>query len=92
MNNFFFLAKGALRLIRQSKITFLIDLIGLVVGFCAFKVLYLYTDYEFSYDKYHEKYDRIYRVHRHSTMDTPLTASESSGNSLFKASEYGCAV
>lgn len=46
---------------RQRTFTFL-NLSGLVIGLTAFILIYRYISYELSYDNYHTKAGRIYRV------------------------------
>ena len=54
--------KITLRNIRKHKGYSLINISGLVLGLASFILVSLYVQYEFSYDKYHERFDRIYRV------------------------------
>ncbi len=46
----------------------LINIIGLAVGIMAFIMIMLYVQYELSYDTYHSKSDRIYRVSTHGSL------------------------
>lgn len=46
---------------RQGRYT-LINLSGLTIGMTCFILIALYIQYELSYDRHHEKADRIYRV------------------------------
>jgi putative ABC transport system permease protein len=50
------------RNIWKDKIFSLINLTNLTIGFTTFILLGMVVSYEFSYDKYNEKFDRIYRV------------------------------
>ena len=70
----------ALRHVRRNKGYAAINIFGLAVGMACFLLITLYINYEFSYDRFHESSDRIFRVvldHeragtvRHST-GTPL--------------------
>ncbi|MEM6380156.1 MAG: permease prefix domain 2-containing transporter, partial [Bacteroidota bacterium] len=54
--------KTATRNIWKTKVFSSLNLIGLTVGFSAFLFIALYIQYESSFDRYHEKSDRIYRV------------------------------
>ncbi|MEM6380510.1 MAG: ABC transporter permease, partial [Bacteroidota bacterium] len=54
--------KTAARNIWKTKFFSSLNLIGLTVGFCCFLFIALYIQYESSFDRYHEKSDRIYRV------------------------------
>ncbi|OGU54940.1 MAG: hypothetical protein A2V66_02000 [Ignavibacteria bacterium RBG_13_36_8] len=64
--------KIAYRNILKNKIYSAINILGFAVGLAAFILISLYVQYEFSYDKYHENADRIYRVVR----DKPGMESE----------------
>lgn len=55
----------------------LVNIIGLTVGMSAFFLVFLYVCFELSYDSYHSKADRIYRVV--ADVQTP-TGLEHSGN------------
>lgn len=50
------------RNILRNKIFTLINLANLTIGFTTFILLGMVVSYEFSYDKHHKNYDRIYRV------------------------------
>jgi len=52
----------AWRAITRHKIYTIINVIGLALGVCACMVIYLITDYEFSFDRDHPEGDRIYRI------------------------------
>lgn len=54
--------KIALRNIKKQKVNSFINISGLAVGLAAVILLLLYIQYEISYDRFHEKADRIYRV------------------------------
>lgn len=79
LQNYF---KTALRhLFRQPQYAFL-NILGLTIGLASSFLILLYLFHELSYDKYHEKADRIYRIgadihepdnaFRWSTTQTPL--------------------
>ena len=55
-------AKIALRNVRRQKGYALINVIGLGIGIAGFLLIFLYLRYEYSFDTYHEKGDRIYRL------------------------------
>ncbi|MDX1585384.1 MAG: ABC transporter permease [Balneolaceae bacterium] len=59
--------KIALRNLRKYKGYSLINILGLAVGIAVCMLIFRYVSHELSYDRYHEKSDRIYRV----TMDHP---------------------
>src|SRR3989304_3862236 len=57
--NFFkLLLRNALR----NKRTFLINIFGLTIGLTCFFLIYLFVQYEFSYDKMHKNYQDTYRI------------------------------
>ncbi|MEM8965017.1 MAG: ABC transporter permease [Bacteroidota bacterium] len=56
--------KIALRNLARYKQMTLINILGLAVGMTACILILLFVQYELSYDRYHEKADRIYRISR----------------------------
>jgi len=54
--------KSALRNIKRQKGYSLITLAGLTIGITCFVLISLYVRYEFSYDRFHENAQNIYRV------------------------------
>lgn len=63
--------KVALRHFRKSKLTFLINVIGLGIGILACLLTAHYVKQEQSYDDFHKQADRIYRITWHN--DNPQT-------------------
>jgi len=59
-SNFF---KTALRNIFRHKTYVIINIMGLAVGFACSLLIFLFVMHELSYDKFNEKYDRIYRLY-----------------------------
>ena len=59
--------KVALRNLRKHKGYSFINILGLAVGIAVCTLIFLYVSKELSYDNYHAKSDRIYRV----TLDHP---------------------
>lgn len=55
--------KIALRSLLKSKGFSFILLFGLVIGLTASFLIFLYVDFELSYDKYHPKASQLYRVY-----------------------------
>jgi putative ABC transport system permease protein len=60
MTSFF---KTAVRNIFRNKIYVFINIFGLSVGFACSLLIFIFVNYELSFDKFNEKYDRIYRVY-----------------------------
>ncbi len=52
----------ALRRLGWHKLSTGINILGLTIGILACVVIYLYVSFEFSYDRFHEEANRIYRV------------------------------
>ena len=59
----------ATRNIKRDKIFSLINIVGLAVGVTCFITLSLYIINEFSYDKFNEKADQVYRIYVHSNIN-----------------------
>ena len=51
-----------LRILWRNKVTSFINIFSLSIGITAFILIMLYVHHEFSYDKFNENYDRIYRL------------------------------
>jgi putative ABC transport system permease protein len=68
---FRFNLKIAFRNILKDQQYNLINLVGLSVGIMSFLYIFLWVKDELSYDRFHEKYDRIYRIDWYS--DHPQT-------------------
>lgn len=60
-----------LRGFARNKGSFLINLLGLVLAFTCCSVIVLYVQHELSYDTFHEKADRIFRVTHNEKAGTP---------------------
>ncbi len=58
--------KTTLRNIKRNKITSFINIAGLSVGISFTLLVYLFIEDEYSYDRFHENADSIYRVYRHN--------------------------
>jgi len=59
LRNYF---KIAFRNLWRHRVFSLINIIGLTVGMTACFLIFLYVHFELSYDKFHSKGDRIYRI------------------------------
>ncbi len=57
-------------MVRQKGYT-AINVLGLAVGMVCATLIFAYVDFELSYDRYHEKADRIYRVAVNNDARTP---------------------
>ncbi len=54
--------KTALRNLAKNKLYSFINITGLSVGIASCMLIFLYVQYDLSYDRYHKKADRIYRL------------------------------
>ena len=57
--------KFAWRNLIRNKFYSIINILGLAFGMASFLIIVLYAQYQYSYDQFHEKKDRIYRVNRY---------------------------
>jgi len=62
--------KSATRQIKKGPIYFLITVSGLILGMTCFITAMVYTRYERSFDCFHSKNDRIFRVYSQSAGDS----------------------
>jgi putative ABC transport system permease protein len=63
----------ALRNIKKYKVYSAISVISLTVGFCAYILISLFINYEYSWDKHNENYKRIYRIQRVFVSSVQIT-------------------
>lgn len=52
----------SLRNFKRNKFYSFLNIFGLAIGIATAILSFLYVDYELSYDRFHEKSDRIYRI------------------------------
>ncbi|MEX2593450.1 MAG: ABC transporter permease [Anditalea sp.] len=64
--------KIAYRNLLKNKIFSLINILGLAIGMAACLLILQYVNFELSYDQFHEKADRIYRVRHDRYIDGEL--------------------
>ncbi|MBT32181.1 MAG: cell division protein FtsX, partial [Thalassobius sp.] len=64
----------AVRSTVKSGMTSLINLIGLAIGIACSLLIFIYVNHEVSYDQFHSKADRIFRV---LSIDEALGVSNS---------------
>ena len=68
--------KIAFRNLRKHKGYSFINIFGLAIGITCFILIILYVQYEYSFDKFHEKSDRIYRIaHRGQIIDNEVAGA-----------------
>ncbi len=61
--------KTAFRNLIRNKFYSIINIVGLSIGITACILIMLYVQSELSYDKFHEKADRIYRVNLYGVLN-----------------------
>ena len=61
----------AIRHMAREKGYTAINVLGLAVGLVCAMLIFLYVSFELSYDRYHEKADRLYRVAVNNDARTP---------------------
>jgi len=54
--------KTAIRNIRRNRVHSIVNIAGLAVGMACTIIILLWVHYEFSFDRYHESAERIYRL------------------------------
>ena len=52
----------SLRILWRNKVVSAINILSLSIGITVFILIFLYVHHETSYDKFHEHYNRIYRL------------------------------
>lgn len=60
----------AIRNLRRHKTFSFNNILGLAVGMTAYFLIYMYVHFEASYDNFHSKADRVYRMV--ADLKTPL--------------------
>ena len=54
--------KNYLSIIRRFKMAVALNILGLSVAFAAFMIIMMQLHYDFSFDKFHKDYDKIFRL------------------------------
>jgi len=61
--------KLTIRNFYKHRLFFIISILGLAIGIAASTLLYIYIQYEKSYDKFYPQTDNLYRINYHLTKD-----------------------
>ena len=61
--------KTALRSLFRDKWYSIVNIGGLAIGMCVALLLTIYVKFELSFDKFHDDYHRIYRLHTHFSRE-----------------------
>jgi putative ABC transport system permease protein len=71
--------KVALRNILRNKVYSFLNIFGVAIGVACFLFIYMFVRFELSYDQFHEKSDRIYRIAVRALIgDTKIHQTKSS--------------
>ncbi|WP_343746176.1 ABC transporter permease [Chitinophaga sp.] len=65
-----------LRNIGRNKLYFTINLIGLIIGITTSLFIFLYVSYEFSYDRFHNNGENIYRIAVNNYQEGKLSSAD----------------
>ena len=74
--------KIAYRNLLRNKLFTLVNIFGLAIGMAACFLIVQYVRFELSYDKFHEKHDRIYRVIIDADKESSATNQPGAGPAL----------
>jgi len=77
-----------IRNIRKYKMYSFINIAGLSVGMACSLILFLLLQFELSYDRYHEKADRIFRVVTEGHPSTPAPTGPAMKNDFPEVVDY----
>ncbi|MDX9846328.1 MAG: ABC transporter permease [Tenuifilaceae bacterium] len=61
--------KTALRAMYRDKWYSIVNIGGLAIGMCVALLLTIYVKFELSFDKFHNDYHRVYRLHNHFSRE-----------------------
>lgn len=76
---------AALRSIKNNRYFSLINIVNLIVGFVCFILIAFWIKYEMSYDSFHQKVDRTYRVAFTGVLFGKEVKNAESGKGLYEA-------
>ena len=54
--------KNCLSVFRRYRLAVVLNILGLSVAFAAFMIIMIQLNYDFSFDKFHKNYDKIFRL------------------------------
>lgn len=78
----------AFRNLLRNRISSFVNIAGLAIGMAAFILIIQYVRYELSYDKFHEKGDRIYRIQQDRYNKGEITTQWAAGCSAVGQALY----
>ncbi|MDR0334003.1 MAG: ABC transporter permease [Dysgonamonadaceae bacterium] len=56
------IVRNLLHVLRRFKLAAILNILGLSVAFAAFMIIMMQLKFDFGFDKFHEDYDKIYRL------------------------------
>ena len=74
----------ALRNLKKNLLPFIINILGLAIGMTAFILIIQYVRFELSYDDFHQKGDRIFRIQQDRYNKGELTTQWAAGCSAIR--------
>ena len=78
----------ALRNLKKDLLPFIINILGLAIGMTAFILIIQYVRFELSYDDFHQKGDRIFRIQQDRYNKGELTTQWAAGCSAVGQALY----
>jgi len=78
----------ALRNLKKNLLPFIINILGLAIGMTAFILIIQYVRFELSYDDFHQKGDRIFRIQQDRYNKGELTTQWAAGCSAVGQALY----
>jgi putative ABC transport system permease protein len=78
----------SLRMIRRNKVFSFINIFGLATGIAFCMLIFLFVKEEYSFDAFHEKADRIYRLELTNIHDLAKRKQERTGLTNPKSGEF----
>jgi putative ABC transport system permease protein len=78
----------ALRNLKKNLLPFIINILGLAIGMTAFILIIQYVRFELSYDDFHQKGDRIFRIQQDRYNKGKLTTQWAAGCSAVGQALY----
>ena len=81
--------RNLMSVVRRFKLAMTLNILGLSVAFAAFMVIMIQLDYDHSFDKCHQDYDKIFRVEVHAQqISTVAVVSRAFADRFFESSPY----
>jgi len=76
------------RVVRRYKLAVALNVLGLSVAFAAFMVIMTQVHYDFSFDRFHKDYDKIFRVEPIQNSQARAFISRPLAEAFFESSHH----